>query len=279
MSNAVTSPSTRKLPRADENLVGLYLNEIRRVRVLTRAEETALACRAARGCAEARETLVRANLRFVVIIAKKYQHRGIPLEDLINEGNIGLLHAVERFNAKKGHRFISYAVWWIRRSILNAIYTKGRTIRLPKERAMEVARLENAFEPGFVPSKRASWLRAVAREPVSLDAPLSSETASRLGDVVEDRSARPQIDHVISRELRDDISAVLGTLSFREAEIIAARFGLCEGRALSLRELGQRHQLTLERIRQIEKKALRELHAQASRLNLRDYMRSETGRD
>ena len=273
MSRAATIPSARKSAKADENLLVLYLKEINKVRLLSREEEVELARAAARGNEVAKEKLVRANLRFVVNIAKKYQRRGLPLEDLISEGNIGLLRAIDRFDVEKGYHFISYAVWWIRQSILNAINEKARTIRLPVNRAMELTQLENDLERGSAPSQRASRLFAVAREPISLDAPVGmGDDASPFGDTVEDKSSLPHDDRVIAQALRDDIQAVLGTLARKEAEIIALRFGLNGGRALSLRELGVRYRLTKERIRQIEKKALRQLQAQAPRQILAAYL-------
>src|SRR5208283_5575397 len=155
MSNAATNLTVRKASKADENLLVLYLREINKVRLLSREEEQQLAREAAKGSTAAKERLVRANLRFVVNIAKKYQRRGLPLEDLISEGNIGLLRAIDRFDVEKGYHFISYAVWWIRQSILNAINEKARTIRLPVNRAMELAQLENAIELGSPPPKQA----------------------------------------------------------------------------------------------------------------------------
>jgi RNA polymerase primary sigma factor len=265
--------SSRKSSKGDDNLLVLYLKEINKVRLLSREEEVELARAAARGDEAAKEKLVRANLRFVVNVAKKYQRRGLPLEDLISEGNIGLLRAIDRFDVEKGYHFISYAVWWIRQAILNAINEKARTIRLPVNRAAELAQIENDLEQGSAPSERASRLFAVAREPVSLDAPVGfGDEASPFGDTVEDKNNSSHDDQVIAQALRDDIQAVLGTLARKEAEIIAARFGLNGGRALSLRELGVRYRLTKERIRQIEKKALRQLQAQGPRQILTAYM-------
>jgi RNA polymerase primary sigma factor len=255
----------------DENLLSLYLKDINKVPLATREEEERLARAAAKGDALAREKLVRANLRFVVNIAKRYQHRGLPLEDLISEGNIGLLHAIERFDVEKGYHFISYAVWWIRQAILNAINEKSRMIRLPLNRAAEIARWESSPDRD-APSASLASLYAVSREPLSLDAPVSAEEeASPFGDTVEDRSRATQDEQLVEGVLRDDIKAVLSTLARKEAEIIAARFGLNGRKALSLRELGARYRLTKERIRQIEKRALRQLQAPARARLLEAY--------
>ena len=263
----------RKTDTADDNLLSLYLKDINRVPLLTRSEEEKLARAAAKGNAAAKEKLVRANLRFVVNVAKRYQHRGLPLEDLISEGNIGLLHAIERFDVEKGYHFISYAVWWIRQAILNAINEKARMIRLPLNRAAELAQLEmGSVEPSGEALSRLGHLYNVAREPLSLDAPVSADDeASPFGDTVEDRSRPTQDERVVESALKTDIQAVLGTLARKEAEIIQARFGLNGGKALSLRELGARYRLTKERIRQIEKRALRQLQAPARARILQAY--------
>jgi|WetSurMetagenome_2_1015567.scaffolds.fasta_scaffold323934_1 RNA polymerase primary sigma factor len=275
MSSAatVTRPRAREksAEKFDDNLVSLYLKDINKVPLATREEEERLARAAAKGDAGARDKLVRANLRFVVNIAKRYQHRGLPLEDLISEGNIGLLHAIERFDVEKGYHFISYAVWWIRQAILNAINEKSRMIRLPLNRAAEIARFE-AAAPGEKPTASVALLSAMAREPLSLDAPVSAEEeSSPFGDTVEDRSRPSQDEQLVQGALRDDIKAVLGTLARKEAEIIQARFGLNGRKALSLRELGHRYRLTKERIRQIEKRALRQLQAPARARLLESY--------
>jgi RNA polymerase primary sigma factor len=253
----------RKAGSGDDNLLSLYLKDINRVPLVSREEEERLARAAARGSTTSKEKLIRANLRFVVNIAKRYQHRGLPLEDLISEGNIGLLHAIDRFDVEKGYHFISYAVWWIRQAILNAINEKSRMIRLPLNRAAELAQHESGdADPGRPAPAHIGHLFNVAREPLSLDAPVSADDeASAFGDTVEDRSRPTQDEQMLESALRDDIQAVLGTLARKEAEIIQARFGLNGRKALSLRELGTRYRLTKERIRQIEKRALRQLQA------------------
>jgi RNA polymerase primary sigma factor len=268
-----TRTRERKLDGTDDNLLSLYLKDINRVALLSRDEEEKLARAAARGSVVAKEKLVQANLRFVVNIAKRYQHRGLPLEDLISEGNIGLLHAIERFDVEKGYHFISYAVWWIRQAILNAINEKSRMIRLPLNRAAELAQHESGgIEPDAAALSHLGQLFNVAREPLSLDAPVSAdEEASPFGDTVEDRSRPSQDEQIVESALRDDIQAVLSTLARKEAEIIQARFGLNGRKALSLRELGARYRLTKERIRQIEKRALRQLQAPARARILQAY--------
>jgi RNA polymerase primary sigma factor len=258
---------------SDDNLLSLYLKDINKVPLVSRAEEEKLARAAAKGSVTAKEKLVRANLRFVVNVAKRYQHRGLPLEDLISEGNIGLLHAIERFDVEKGYHFISYAVWWIRQAILNAINEKSRMIRLPLNRAAELARHEEGVRSTTQGTAAAvGMLYNVAREPLSLDAPVGADDeASPFGDTVEDRSRPTQDEQIVESALRDDIQAVLGTLAHKEAEIIQARFGLNGRKALSLRELGARYRLTKERIRQIEKRALRQLQAPARARLLQAY--------
>ncbi len=277
---AAVKTRARKTESTDDNLLSLYLKDINKVPLVSRAEEEKLARAAAKGNVAAKEKLVRANLRFVVNIAKRYQHRGLPLEDLISEGNIGLLHAIERFDVEKGYHFISYAVWWIRQAILNAINEKSRTIRLPLNRVTELARYEEGARPvsrhaeptDTGGSSAIGLLFNVAREPLSLDAPVSAEEeASPFGDTVEDRSRPTQDEQTVTSALRDDIQTVLGTLAHKEAEIIQARFGLNGHRALSLRELGARYRLTKERIRQIEKRALRQLQAPARARLLQAY--------
>jgi RNA polymerase primary sigma factor len=273
MARSATATRERKTDSGEENLLFLYLKDINRTPLLKREEEETLAREAANGSQIAREKLIRSNLRFVVNIAKRYQHRGLPLEDLISEGNIGLMHAIERFDVDKGYHFISYAVWWIRQSILNAISEKSRMIRLPVNKVAELAQIEYAAGEGMPARANAARLLAVGREPISLDAPVGAgDETSPFGDTVEDRRALSQDERIIEAALREDINAVLGTLARKEAQIIQARFGLNGTRALSLRELGSRYRLTKERIRQIEKKALRQLQKPARSRLLRAYI-------
>jgi RNA polymerase primary sigma factor len=261
----------KKPSRTGENLLLLYLKDINRIPLLSRSEEETLAREATRGNPVAKEKLIRANLRFVVNIAKKYQHRGLPLEDLISEGNIGLMHAIERFDVEKGYHFISYAVWWIRQSILSAISEKSRTIRIPMNRSLELAKLE--YEGGEHATGSLARLLSISREPLSLDAPFNpEEESSPFGETVEDKRLPLQEDLAIESSLRDDLNAALSTLARKEAEILRARFGLNGRKPLSLRELGQRYKLTKERIRQIERRALRQLQSPSRSRLLRAYV-------
>jgi RNA polymerase primary sigma factor len=280
----------KKMTRADENVLSLYLKEINKIPLLTREEEVGLARRAAKGEQLAKEKLIRANLRFVVNVAKKYQNQGLPLADLISEGNIGLMNAIERFDVDKGYHFISYAVWWIRQAILKAICEKSRMIRLPLNRANELVQIEkvkkdiqgeqySVSETDMIAKRldidrdHVAELVNISRELISLDTPVYSEKdSSLLGDFVEDKG-HPSLDElVIENSLREDINEILKTLTQKEAEIIQYRFGLNGRRPMSLKEIGSKYKLTKERIRQIEKKAIKRLqHPSRSHL-LRAYM-------
>jgi RNA polymerase primary sigma factor len=255
----------------------MYLKEINRIPLLSRADEDKYARAAALGEKHARDMLVKSNLRFVVNVAKKYQNQGLPLADLISEGNIGLINAIERYDVDKGYHFISYAVWWIRQAILKAICEKSRMIRLPLNRANELVQIEKArkmLEGAMTEDEEikeiarllemdadhVADLVAVSREFVSLETPVFDERdSSVVGDFIENTAYTAPEDYVIEQNLKDDINEVLHTLSDKEREVIEYRFGLNGHRAMSLKEIGDRFKLTKERIRQIEKSALTRL--------------------
>ncbi|HSV56304.1 MAG TPA: RNA polymerase sigma factor RpoD/SigA [Magnetospirillaceae bacterium] len=274
------NPSARKNAselNSDENTLSLYLKEINRIPLLTRSQEDGYARAAAGGDKKAKDMLVKSNLRFVVNIAKKYQNQGMPLSDLISEGNIGLINATERYDVDKGYHFISYAVWWIRQAILKAVCEKSRMIRLPLNRANEFVQIEKARKfvgGGFsedgelreiarmldMDVDHVADLVNISRDLVSLEAPVFDERdSSVVGDFVENSGYASPENLAIENNLKEDINAVLRTLSDKEREVIQYRFGLNGHRAMSLKEIGGRFSLTKERIRQIEKNALRRL--------------------
>ena len=270
---------------SEENILRMYLNEISRIPLLSREEEDEIARAAARGDAAARHKLINGNLRFVINVAKKYQGHGIPLDDLISEGNVGLIQAVERFDISRGYRFISYAVWWIRQSIIKALYEKSRLIRLPANQSSNLVRIEKAKvmidghmgtdaevqEIARLLNMDESHIEdivAISREIVSLEKQVNyDKDATILEDFIEDTRYDTPDQKVITKALEADIEEVLSTLGSREADIIRCRYGLGMRHPLSLKEIGELYNLTKERIRQIEHNAIMHLR-QASRKSI-----------
>ena len=303
---------------AGDDTVGLYLREMAQVPLLSTEEEVALAKQLERGqearrrLAEisgnghdpdeiahlqkvveeglaARERLIKANTRLVVSIAKKYMGRGVPFLDLIQEGNLGLMKAVEKFDYQRGYRFSTYATWWIRQTITRAIADQGRTIRVPVHMSDRIRRLyktawELEQEWGYKPTpeelaeeldmepRKVQWMLRVSWAPLSLEQPIGDDEDNELGGFIEDESTPTPPQNAYHNLLREKIEEVLATLSPREARILRLRFGLFNGRSYTLEEVGQKFGLTRERIRQIEGRALRRLrHPRRSR-QLREYL-------
>lgn len=274
---------------AQSDSLRLYLREISRISLLTAAKEAYLAERAEQGDRDARNDLIEANLRLVVSIAKKYVGQGLTLEDLIGEGNIGLIRAVTKFDYRKGFRFSTYATWWIKQAITRSILEGTRVVRLPvyiMEEVMRVKRTtrqlyqELGREPtadnigerlGMTP-ERVSELMIWAEKVFSLDAPLSEEEENTLGDIIEDMHERGPVEVADQHLLREEIRKVLNQLTVRERQVIELRFGLLDDHDHTLEEVGKRLKVTRERVRQIEERAIRKLrHPQASRI-LKDYL-------
>ena len=272
-----------------EDPVRMYLKEIGNVPLLSTEEEVALAQRVEAGDESAKKQLIEANLRLVVSIAKKYVGRGMPFLDLIQEGNMGLMKAVDKFDYSKGFKFSTYATWWIRQAITRGIADTGRTIRVPVHmvetinKTLRMTRTllqelgreptpEEVAERLGVPVARVREVLKISRDPVSLDTPIGEEDDSHLGDFIEDDSALSPVDSAAFSMLREELSTALESLTDRERQVVQLRFGLIDGRARTLEEVGKEFNVTRERIRQIEAKALRKLRHPSRSKRLRDFL-------
>ena len=263
--------------------VKVYLKEIGRVPLLTPEEEVELAERMAKGDPAARKRLSEANLRLVVSIAKRYVGRGMQFLDLIQEGNLGLIKAVEKFDHTKGFKFSTYATWWIRQAITRAIADQARTIRIPVHKVKKVSSQllhKNGHDPSAeeiaeeldMPIDKVREIMRVAQEPVSLETPIGEEEDSHLGDFIEDSDAPAPADAASHTLLKEQLEDVLSTLTPREKKVLELRFGLEDGRNRTLEEVGKEFNVTRERIRQIEAKALRKLRHPSRSKRLKDFL-------
>jgi len=272
-----------------EDPVRMYLKEIGKVPLLTAEEEIELAKRMELGDQEAKKRLAEANLRLVVSIAKRYVGRGMLFLDLIQEGNLGLIKAVEKFDYRKGYKFSTYATWWIRQAITRAIADQARTIRIPVHMVETINKLirvsrqllqELGREPTpeeiaaemDMPVERVREILKISQEPVSLETPIGEEEDSHLGDFIQDDNVPVPADAATFTLLKEQLEEVLGTLTEREQKVLILRFGLEDGRARTLEEVGKEFNVTRERIRQIEAKALRKLRHPSRSRKLKDYL-------
>ena len=269
--------------------VRMYLKEIGQIRLLTAEEEQELAARVAQGDKYAKDKLTEANLRLVVSIAKKYSGRGLHILDLIQEGNTGLIRAVDKFDYTKGNKFSTYATWWIRQAITRAIADQARTIRIPVHMVETINKVkkvssqllhENGHEPSAeeiaerldMPVDKVREIMRVAQEPVSLETPIGEEEDSHLGDFIPDEEAPVPAEAASQTLLKEQLADVLKTLTPREEKVLRLRFGLEDGRPRTLEEVGKEFNVTRERIRQIEAKALRKLRHPSRSKKLRDFL-------
>ncbi|KRM62496.1 RNA polymerase sigma factor RpoD [Paucilactobacillus vaccinostercus DSM 20634] len=269
--------------------VRMYLKEIGRVNLLSAEEEVQLALRIEEGDETAKQELAEANLRLVVSIAKRYVGRGMQFLDLIQEGNMGLMKAVEKFDYRKGFKFSTYATWWIRQAITRAIADQARTIRIPvhmvetinkliriqRQLLQDLGREPTPEEIGAemdMPTEKVREILKIAQEPVSLETPIGEEDDSHLGDFIEDQDATSPADHAAYELLKEQLENVLDTLTDREENVLRLRFGLDDGRTRTLEEVGKVFGVTRERIRQIEAKALRKLRHPSRSKQLKDFL-------
>jgi len=269
--------------------VRMYLKEIGKVNLLTTEEEIELATKMAEGDSEAKRQMAEANLRLVVSIAKRYVGRGMLFLDLIQEGNLGLIKAVEKFDYTKGYKFSTYATWWIRQAITRAIADQARTIRIPVHmvetinKVMRISRQllqelghdptpEEIAEDMGMPVEKVREILKIAQEPVSLETPIGEEEDSHLGDFIPDEDASEPAEAASFTLLKEQLSGVLGTLTQREEKVLRLRFGIEDGRTRTLEEVGRVFNVTRERIRQIEAKALRKLRHPSRSKKLKDFL-------
>ena len=272
-----------------EDPVRMYLKEIGKVPLLTADEEIDLAKRMEEGDEDAKKRLAEANLRLVVSIAKRYVGRGMLFLDLIQEGNLGLIKAVEKFDYNKGFKFSTYATWWIRQAITRAIADQARTIRIPVHMVETINKLvrvqrqllqelgreptpEEVADRMEIPVERVREIIKISQEPVSLETPIGEEEDSHLGDFIQDDNVPVPADAAAFTLLKEQLTEVLGTLTEREQKVLRLRFGLDDGRARTLEEVGKEFNVTRERIRQIEAKALRKLRHPSRSRKLKDYL-------
>ena len=272
-----------------EDPVRMYLKEIGKVPLLTAEEEIELAKKMEQGDEDAKKRLAEANLRLVVSIAKRYVGRGMLFLDLIQEGNLGLIKAVEKFDYRKGYKFSTYATWWIRQAITRAIADQARTIRIPVHMVETINKLirvsrqllqelgreptpEEIAEEMDMSVERVREILKISQEPVSLETPIGEEEDSHLGDFIQDDNVPVPADAAAFTLLKEQLVEVLGTLTEREQKVLRLRFGLDDGRARTLEEVGKEFNVTRERIRQIEAKALRKLRHPSRSRKLKDYL-------
>ena len=272
-----------------DDSVKMYLKDIGKVPLLSAEEELQLAKEMAEGNAEAKEKLINANLRLVVSIAKRYVGRGMSFLDLIQEGNLGLMKAVDKFDYTKGFKFSTYATWWIRQAITRSIADQARTIRIPVhmvETINKLIKISRALlqkygreptqaeiaEAMGISEARVVEIQKIAQDPVSLETPIGEEDDSHLGDFIEDTSATAPIDAAEANMLKEQVNEILGTLAPREAMVLILRYGLRDNRPRTLEEVGKVFNVTRERIRQIEAKALRRLKHPNKTKKLRDFL-------
>ena len=280
---------TKQFTNREAQSLDKYLQEIGKVALLTAEDEIKLAIKIKQGDPEALEKLTRANLRFVVSVAKQYQNQGLSLGDLINEGNLGLIKAAKRFDETRGFKFISYAVWWIRQSILQALAEQSRIVRLPLNRVGVLNRigkayrnLEQEYEREPSPEELAKELEMdvqdvsetlqISSKHLSFDAPFAQDDENRLLDVIEDDEQSAPDTSLMSESLNAEIEKALSKLSEQESEVIKLYFGLADDQPMTLEEIGDRFNLTRERIRQIKEKAIRRLRNTTRSKYLKKYL-------